>query len=431
VTEDRWSAAQVLALAPDAAAARAGQGLASAAVWSATGTSGRAVWGRCQGSRATPYQVVAELDGPAYRCSCPSRKSPCKHVLGLLLLWSAGTVPPADEPDWLPEATAPRQRARTGELADPEAARQRAARRADRVAAGVIELDSWLTDQVRRGLSGLEQQGYTELGRLAARMVDAQAPGLAGSLRRAAATVGRGHGWPGDLLQELAMVHLATAAHARLDELPAPLAETVRSRIGRTVPTASVLTGGERLTDDWLVLGQVVEIDERLTARRLWLRGTTTGRPALVLSFAPAGQSLDAPAGAPGAVVPATLSFYPGAVPLRALVTPAEEAPSYDARWAAGTVTDALTGYAEALAADPWLERWPVLLGDVRPARYGDGWALVDAAGNGLPLSDGTDPWPLLSVGAGAGLTVAGEWNDRYGLRPMTCWDGDRAVVLP
>ncbi len=430
MTDGPWSAARVLALAPDPAAARAGQGLAGAAVWTDTGSSGRAVWGRCQGSRAAPYQVVIEPTGPAYRCSCPSRKSPCKHALGLLLRWSAGAVPAKDEPDWLPEATAPR-RQRTTELADPEAAKQRAARRADRVAAGVAELDSWLTDQVRRGLSGLEQRGYAELGRLAARMVDAQAPGLAASLRRAGAVVGRGHGWPGDLLQELAMVHLATSAHARLDDLAPELAETVRSRIGRTVPTASVLAEGERLTDDWLVLGQVVEIDERLTARRVWLHGTTSGRPALVLSFAPAGQSLDAPAGAPGAIVPATLSFYPGAVALRALVTPVEEAPSYDARPASESVTEALAGYAEALGRDPWLERWPMLLSDVRPARYGDGWALVDASGNGLPLNELADPWPLLSVGAGAGLTVAGEWSDRYGLRPMTCWDDARPVPLP
>jgi hypothetical protein len=32
-------------------------------------------------------------------------------------------------------------------------------------------------------------------------------------------------------------------------------------------------------------------------------------------------------------------------------------------------------------------------------------------------------------VSAGAPVTVAGEWS-AAGLRPLTCWDGDRAVRL-
>ena len=46
--------------------------------------------GRCGGCaraaapRRTRSQV--ELSGPAYKCSCPSRKVPCKHALALLLL---------------------------------------------------------------------------------------------------------------------------------------------------------------------------------------------------------------------------------------------------------------------------------------------------------------------------------------------------------
>ncbi|TVT18438.1 SWIM zinc finger family protein, partial [Amycolatopsis rhizosphaerae] len=94
------STEQVLALAPDAASAKAGRGQASAAKWPASGCSERAVWGECQGSGKKPYQVCVELAGPAFRCSCPSRKFPCKHALGLLLRWSAGELVPAGEPDW-------------------------------------------------------------------------------------------------------------------------------------------------------------------------------------------------------------------------------------------------------------------------------------------------------------------------------------------
>ncbi|WP_301130614.1 SWIM zinc finger family protein, partial [Streptomyces cacaoi] len=95
----RWTAEQISALAPDAASRKAGSKLSTARPWSATGTDGSAVWGLCKGSGSRPYQTVVDLDGgqgPGYKCSCPSRKFPCKHALGLLLLW-------AQEPQAVPD----------------------------------------------------------------------------------------------------------------------------------------------------------------------------------------------------------------------------------------------------------------------------------------------------------------------------------------
>jgi hypothetical protein len=96
----RWSAAQVLGLAPDAASAKAGQGSTSAALWSGTGQRDGYLWGLCRGSGKNPYQTVVELAGPAFRCSCPSRKFPCKHALGLLLLWSRDGLSIAEPADF-------------------------------------------------------------------------------------------------------------------------------------------------------------------------------------------------------------------------------------------------------------------------------------------------------------------------------------------
>ncbi|WP_420894866.1 SWIM zinc finger family protein, partial [Streptomyces noursei] len=42
----------------------------------------------CEGGDGTRYGTVVDLDGPAFQCSCPSRKFPCKHTLGLLLRWA-------------------------------------------------------------------------------------------------------------------------------------------------------------------------------------------------------------------------------------------------------------------------------------------------------------------------------------------------------
>ena len=68
----RWSEEQVLAAAPDSSSIAAGKKLAVPGPWSETGANETLVWGKCQGSGKTPYQVSVDVEAPAYRCSCPS-----------------------------------------------------------------------------------------------------------------------------------------------------------------------------------------------------------------------------------------------------------------------------------------------------------------------------------------------------------------------
>jgi len=94
---------QVLALAPDAGSAAAGERLGTPAAWQNLGGNDDAYWGECRGGEL--YQVrVARVDLAA-RCTCPSRKVPCKHALGLLVL--AATMPTAltatEPPEWVME----------------------------------------------------------------------------------------------------------------------------------------------------------------------------------------------------------------------------------------------------------------------------------------------------------------------------------------
>src|SRR6478672_13079494 len=124
---ERWDRERVLALAPDAPSQRTALSLASGRAWPATGAAAGAdaVWGECRGSAAAPYRTVVDLSGPAYRCSCPSRKFPCKHALALLLLWADGTVPQdAGEPpgwaaSWLAGREAKAARPAPGQPGEP------------------------------------------------------------------------------------------------------------------------------------------------------------------------------------------------------------------------------------------------------------------------------------------------------------------------
>lgn len=169
--------------------------------------------GPVPGGGGTPYRTAVDVadgvggSGPTYTCSCPSRKFPCKHALGLLLLWSGGeeAVPAGREPEWAEQWVASRRRTQEKREAgpegsasgpvDPEGARRRAERRAERITGGVTELEERLADLLRSGLAGAEQAGYGLWEETAARMVDAQAPGLAARVRDLGAIPATGPGW--------------------------------------------------------------------------------------------------------------------------------------------------------------------------------------------------------------------------------------------
>jgi len=412
----------VLALAPDASSAKTAQGVSAATKWEATGRADDVLWGLCRGSGKRPYQACVDLTEPAYRCSCPSRKFPCKHALGLMLMWAAGGVPDASAPDWVEEWRAAREARATRApaaaaaprgSADPEAARKRAEQRADRIAGGMDELDRWLTDQVAHGLAGVERAGYGPYEVMAARLVDAQAPGAANAVRRLGRVAGVGQHWADRMLGELALLRLLVAAHARLDELPAPLAATVRSRVGIPVPTDEVLTG-QRVRDRWHVLGQIDLADERLAT--------------LLLAFAPIGQSLPADV-VPGTIVDADLCWHPGNLPMRALLAEKHGVSQPDGPPAgAVSIQAALAGWSAAVAAEPWCENVPMLLDGVTLTADRH---VIDAAGDALPLSAGHDePWWLLGASGGRPVTLAGEYGPG-GFRPLAAWPDGRFVTAP
>ncbi|MGW2641431.1 SWIM zinc finger family protein [Streptomyces sp. NPDC001348] len=438
----RWTTEQVLALAPDAASRKAGSKLGAAGPWSGTGSTDEGtVWGLCKGSGSRPYQTVvdiantADAAGPAYKCTCPSRKFPCKHALGLLLLWAGGdgAVPAADRaPDWAEQwISGRRERSAAGRTAgggssgtgaaDPEAARRRAERRAERVTAGATELEQRLADLLRGGLATAEQAGYGLWEETAARMVDAQAPGLAARVRELGAIPASGPGWPVRLLEECALLHLLDQGWLRRERLPDALAATVRSRVG--LPASA---DGPPVRDRWLVLAQYDTSDAKLTTRRIWLYGAESGRTALLLSYGAAGRApeLALPV---GLVLDAEVSAYPGAGQLRAALGERFAPPAPAAVRPPGLATaEAAARYGEALRDDPWLDAVPVTLDRVVPAPAGDSWQLADAdTDSALPLTPTACSrpglWRLVALSGGAPVKVFGECGHR-GFTPLAAW---------
>jgi hypothetical protein len=92
------------------------------------------------------------------------------------------------------------------------------------------------------------------------------------------------------------------------------------------------------------------------------------------------------------------------------------------------TIAEACAQIGTAVAAEPWLERYPVCL-DAAPSRAGGRWVLTDSSGS-LALVPGTaNVATLLACTAGRPATITAEWTPA-GLVPLTVHLRDRAVDI-
>ena len=427
---------QVRSIAPDSGAARAGEGLANRRTWSATGRHDRAAWGLCQGSGASPYQTIVEFAGPAFKCSCPSRKFPCKHALGLLFLLAADAAvfPTADPPGWATEWLASReQRAERSEARaatkgtddaeigaggaraaehDPAARAKRIQARERKVDAGLSDLDRWLRDLVRRGLAAAKSEGYAFWDQAGARLVDAQAASLGREVRTLGAVANSGPGWADGSLERVARLHLIVEAYRRLETLPEDLRADVRSLVGWTVKEDE-LPPDAAVADRWLVLGRTVYADDRLTTARTWLMGEVSNRYALHLAFG-AGGANPPPLAIPGSSFRGELVFYPSATPLRVAVgNVGEPGPVVSSLPGASTIAAAADTFAALLARNPFLASWPVALADVVPIGRDSQMMLRDASAATVRATPDGIAARLLALAGGHPVTVFGMWSGR------------------
>lgn len=438
----QWQHDQIMALAPDASSAKAAHELTSLRKWLTLGAGPTVLWGECQGSGAKPYQTAIDLSEPAFKCSCPSRKFPCKHGLALFLLYSQATTnftttepTPTWVQSWL-DGRAKRQSAKAEtqptsavKPVAEQAQAKRVAARAEKVAAGMAELTTWLKDLVRAGFAEAQTQPYTFWQTMAARLVDAQAPGLAAQVQNLGRLAVSGEGWAERLTGAIGKLFLLAAAYQRLAHLPAGLQQDVRTAIGWYQPREEVLTG-EPVTGRWQVLSHIIEKEEALLNQRVWLRHSRDGRYALILNFAHESnrQSLDT-CWRCGAEVECTLYYYAASTPLRALATDVKIVAAIQQLPATLDVQAALHTYQESLAINPWLTRYPLLLADVVaqavPHNGKEEWFLGNPQGCALPLSRrAKNQWLLLSLTGGAPAHCFGEWLDD-GFWPLGVWAGE------
>jgi hypothetical protein len=204
------------------------------------------------------------------------------------------------------------ERRQSDQPADPAAQAKRIADRLALMDAGITDFSRWLTDLVQTGMASARTQPYAWWDTLAARLVDAQLPGLAEQVRAMGSDIHARSDWTDHFLCRAGRWWALTKAWRLREHLaPEELAD-LRIAIGWTVPAAEV-EGVEALPEPWLVLGPP---QRRRPASWPSLWCTTAGVPAFAFTpdlfpdlMAAAIERRDVGEGAPSQDIPAGTSL--------------------------------------------------------------------------------------------------------------------------
>lgn len=428
-------------LATDQASLKAAAGLAKPGKWSGIGASSDValIWGECAGSGANPYRVMADLRDLGNKCTCPSRKFPCKHVLALLWLKAEAIAafPAAETPDWVSDWLG---RRRTGGAAKPAtvtadkdlgaariaehdpvedakaAARREAAsaKRAEETERAILDaldaLEQWIGDQLRLGLGGFIDDATARCRRIGARLVDGKAAALAGQIDEMPArllSLPAGDRVRGAAVELGRLVLLTRAFRAE------PRNPEVRRMVAVAENREALLADPAtlRIKALWEVLGErVLTRRDGLVSQTTWLLnlGPDGPRFAMLLDYFPASAGRRAAAFVAGDQFAGELAFYPAQAPLRAVLLGRESGGAADCPWPQdGQDVSALL--TAPLLAEPWADGWPVLLpaGRIGIDRAGAPWWRGRDGAHVLPVSG-----ELAALATGADLTrTAGLWS--------------------
>ncbi|MBU3843523.1 MAG: SWIM zinc finger family protein [Candidatus Anaerobiospirillum pullicola] len=350
--EVKLTSSEVESLSPDASSLKAARGLVKQAKWPLLAYSEQALWGHCQGSGKNPYVAMVDLSQPeiAFKCSCPSRKFPCKHGLALLLNfvehqdWFLSAAEPANVTEWLEKraATAQKKEQRSQDKLDKakaalekaqQAAQEAAAGKAQvksaslikreaAIAEGVAELKLWLDDCLRSGLLQVMDQRFKDINRLSKRLIDAKAPALANMLQEAKDIDCSSMAGRRQYLKHLSRLYLLASTFEQRESLPREWQSEIARLVGITTPkeevmaAAMVANGGQDvIPEQVLVVADVPDKVANGTTHRQFCYRLEQQAFVSYFTFVPnntqAAQQVDQPLPV-GAVFSAKVYPYPG-----------------------------------------------------------------------------------------------------------------------
>jgi hypothetical protein len=399
---------QILQLAPDSASMKAGKNLAAPPNWLSAAYNDRVLWGEIKGSGSKPYLTQIDLQNLAFKCSCPSRKFPCKHGLGLMLL---SVVSPAsitqsvDEPAWVSDWIDKRQAKAVksesaeepGKVSDEKGREKRELDRIKAVEAGISELELVLHDLIRHGLMHLNGLTPDFFSNLAKRMIDAKATGLANrieSLNELKYTISQKE-TQHLFLRQLAELNFIIRSFRNSEQTDELTRESLKVTIGWNQSAKALIEdrNHETVKDHWLVAGQHVRERDNMKIQTTYFLGKQTRKSAQIIQFSVLNQAMEW-------LFPiekeleAGLVFFPHVQPFRAALRIRNSTNDpQPADWNGfSTLEAALESHAACLERFPLHFETLCLVEELRTGQVNNRFVALDAQNQFLPLDEEAFP---------------------------------------
>jgi hypothetical protein len=400
------SLSTVQELAPDQASLNAAKKLLSPSKWPLRGQSVavNTIWGECQGSGANPYYTMADVVDHGYKCTCPSRKFPCKHVLALLWQFAEGAndfaqgEPPEYVHNWLgrrrkttrnsadsvdaekpvvkkdislaQETTKPqltKEEIEKKEAANARRAKQNKAKTDASIADGLSDFQQWVNDQLTTGITTFIKEVNIRSRQIAARLVDAKATNFASRIDELPSRILAldSEQQPEAVFKELGqLVLLSEAWHTNPDDVD------VRRAVATSESRDQLFNNQDtqRISGIWETVGEKVESrKDGLIAHSRWLlQLDDKPRFALLSDYYPASAGKREVGFSTGNQIQGELVFYPSRFPMRAVISQHEViTPENRQHWNTQG-SNIWQSYAHQLSLLPWSEYCPCLLGGGR-----------------------------------------------------------------
>lgn len=444
-----WTLEDILNFAPDDTTRKNGRATAELNKWSGLGIEGTYIWGMCKGSGSELYKTQIDSSQPAYKCSCPvfNRKPPCKHALGLFLLFVEQKKlfqENSPKPEWVYDWQRLRNERKEKKAAvavvssEDSIKKEKTEReRLETILGGVDYLEEWLNDLVLQGLGSREAQDRDNWEEIARRMSNAKAKGLRYVLLNAADLLNKGKNWEEKLLSRLGDIYLLIQTIRQYDRLSPAMQTELKSFLGYNIKKDDILRKTP-LRDTWLILYKQERKDrDAIEYRKIWIYGIHTQKIVFLLDF----KAPDIPyehTYMVGAKIEMSICFYSEETSFRVvekerytnLKTSDEKPLGLD------TIQKFADYHAERMAIFPWqygLPVWeyefPILLSEIIPIHDDNKLYVLDSDNTKMPISENADIWKIIAISGGATITLFGEWTNEC-INPFVIWADGRTIFL-
>jgi len=387
----------ILGISPDASSTKNANKIFSTTKWSVY-RSDRAVWCEIYGSGKKPYLTQLDIQNIAFKCSCPSRKFPCKHSLALgLYIADRGldTIGMSDEPLWVKEwidkrvAKAQKQTT-TPKVKSQESIKKLEAKRWSSAKENVSFVADWLADSIKLGILDLPNRDYGYWEDLKKRMVDLKLVGFNRFFTKLQ-NLNYAKSWESEAVYVLSDMHQLVASIKNYQYLDSEFKAELAMLLGWSSSKKELLAQNDTkiVNDMWIVVNIHISYEDRLKVRKVYLYGVESNCFAYILDFVPESRYFEE-LYTKSTMIKAQLVFYDGVIKQRAIIKTKESVDRYipTSLKSVDSLHEAYSNFKEALISFPWVWEYPVFVSSCSIVSKDDEFYIVDRFDNLVALGD-------------------------------------------